>query len=119
MAVERDVAIVGVYATKQGRNLGRTSLSLMLEAFHGALADAGLTVADVDGWFNFDFPAGNLQGPTIGNVAYQLGHPVTVVGASAIRSMALAVLGKAMTSRRLGAPASSITIRSNPSAMPP
>jgi acetyl-CoA acetyltransferase len=81
MGVQRDVAIVGVYATKQGRNLGRTSLSLTMEAFHGGLADAGLTVADVDGWFNFDFPAGNLQGPTIGNVAYQLGHPMTVVGA--------------------------------------
>ena len=31
MAVPRDVAIVGVYATKQGRNLGRTSLSLTME----------------------------------------------------------------------------------------
>ena len=44
MAVQRDVAIVGVYATKQGRNLGRTSLSLTMEAFHGGLADAGLTM---------------------------------------------------------------------------
>ena len=41
------------------------------------------------------------------------------LGASTIRSIALAVFGKAMTSRRLVAPARIMTIRSRPSAMPP
>ncbi len=45
----RQAAIVGVYTTEQGRGLERTSFSLELEAIKGALADAGLTVDDVDG----------------------------------------------------------------------
>jgi len=45
-----DVAIVGVYATEQGRQLPeRTALDLAQEAVFGAIADAGLTLADVDG----------------------------------------------------------------------
>jgi len=44
---------------------------------------------------------------------------LTEVGASAIRSIAFAVLGNAITSRRLGAPASNITMRSRPRAIPP
>jgi acetyl-CoA acetyltransferase len=46
---KRQAAIVGVYTTEQGRGLDRTSFSLELEAINGALADAGLTVDDVDG----------------------------------------------------------------------
>ncbi len=43
-------AIVGVYNTAQGRSLpGTTSRSLAIEAVHGALADAQLTLDDVDG----------------------------------------------------------------------
>lgn len=46
----RDVAIVGVYATEQGRQLPqRSALDLAQEAVFGAIADAGLTPADVDG----------------------------------------------------------------------
>jgi acetyl-CoA C-acetyltransferase len=45
----RATAITGVYTTKQGRRLGRTGPSLKVEAIRGALDDAGLTVADVDG----------------------------------------------------------------------
>ena len=44
---------------------------------------------------------------------------VTGDGAPAIRSAALWVLGKAMTSRMLGSPANSITNRSMPGAIPP
>jgi acetyl-CoA acetyltransferase len=80
MSAARDVAIVGVYATKQARNLGRSSVSLTMEAFHGALDDAGLSARDVDGWMAFDFPAGSLQGPTLGNVAFQLDTPMRLVG---------------------------------------
>ncbi|MGO9927961.1 MAG: thiolase family protein [Mycobacterium sp.] len=43
-------AIVGVHNTRQGRRLdGETSRGLALKAIHGALADAGLSLDDVDG----------------------------------------------------------------------
>ena len=45
---------MGVYTTEQARFLERTSVSLQLEAIKGALADAGLTTADVDGVIPFD-----------------------------------------------------------------
>jgi len=46
----RNVAIAGVFNTVQARSLpGHSSLSIAIEAAHGALADAGLTVHDVDG----------------------------------------------------------------------
>jgi acetyl-CoA acetyltransferase len=46
----RDVAVVGVAPTEQARRLtGVTSLDLVLTALDDALADAGLTRADVDG----------------------------------------------------------------------
>jgi acetyl-CoA acetyltransferase len=46
---QRQAAIVGVYTTEQGKLPDRTSFSLQLEAMKGALDDAGLTLADVDG----------------------------------------------------------------------
>lgn len=46
----RTAAIVGVYNTRQGRRLdGETSRGLAVKAILGALADAGLTLDDVDG----------------------------------------------------------------------
>ena len=45
----RAAAIVGVYATQQARSLKRSGTSLQVEAIKGALWDAGLTLADVDG----------------------------------------------------------------------
>ncbi len=46
----RDVAIVGVYNTRQARVLeGHDSRSITIEAALGALADAGLATDDVDG----------------------------------------------------------------------
>lgn len=50
----REAAIVGVYTTEQARVLDRTSISLQLEAMKGALADAGLTMADVDGLIPYE-----------------------------------------------------------------
>src|SRR6185437_11357810 len=47
-------AVVGVYTTKMGKNLGRNSVSLQLEAIKGALADAGLSAEDVDGLVPLD-----------------------------------------------------------------
>ena len=47
---ERRAAIVGVYNTRQARRLeGSTSRTLISEAALGALDDAGLALADVDG----------------------------------------------------------------------
>jgi acetyl-CoA acetyltransferase len=45
----RRAAIVGVYTTEMAKAIDRSSFSLQLEAIQGALADAGLTVKDVDG----------------------------------------------------------------------
>jgi acetyl-CoA acetyltransferase len=45
----RKAAIVGLYTTRQGKIPDRTSFSLQLGAIKGALADAGLTTADIDG----------------------------------------------------------------------
>ncbi len=45
----KNVAIVGVYLTDQGTFPQRSGASLYVEAVKGALADAGLSVKDVDG----------------------------------------------------------------------
>jgi acetyl-CoA acetyltransferase len=45
----RRAAVVGVYTTEHAKNMQRTPFSLQLEAIKGAVADAGLTLADVDG----------------------------------------------------------------------
>jgi acetyl-CoA acetyltransferase len=47
---KRTAAIVGVHNTRQGRRLdGETSRGLALQAVRGALADAGVSLDDVDG----------------------------------------------------------------------
>jgi acetyl-CoA acetyltransferase len=45
----RRTAIAGVYTTRQGKKMGRTGQSLMIESIKGALDDAGLRIEDVDG----------------------------------------------------------------------
>jgi acetyl-CoA acetyltransferase len=48
--MSRKAAIAGVYNTAQGRRLeGQTTRRLIVEAVQGALADAGLSLDDVDG----------------------------------------------------------------------
>ena len=49
MSAVRKAAVVGVYTTDQGRRLGRSKESLEIEAFKGALDDAGLSHTVVDG----------------------------------------------------------------------
>ena len=44
----------------QERRSDRTSVALYMEALRGALDDAGLTIADVDGYWG-QFPAGNTM----------------------------------------------------------
>ncbi len=70
----RDIAIVGVYATRQQRGSGRTLISLTMEAIRGALDDAGIEMSEVDGYIAYNFPAGNGQGFSDGNIAYQFGR---------------------------------------------
>jgi acetyl-CoA acetyltransferase len=76
-------AVVGVGHAGMGEAPGRTALEILAEAVHGALADAGLSLADVDGLFT-----GTSQHfmPTL-SVAEYLGiHPKfqdgTMVGGS-------------------------------------
>ena len=66
MPAKRDVAVVGVYNTKQERVSTRTPLALAMEALNGSLADAGMAMKDVDAWFG-SFP---------GSIAYQFNIPV-------------------------------------------
>ena len=61
--------IVGVYTTEQARSLApQTSFSLAMEALNGALADAGMTLDEIDGF------GSNVSGwpPSDGAWAYQL-----------------------------------------------
>src|ERR1700678_2703385 len=88
----RDVVVAGIYQTKQARQLpGETSDSLTVEAVHGALADAGLRLSDVDG-FNIQ-----IGSPSVGNdFAYKVGAPYfwlgrTHVSPDAVVEAALAI----------------------------
>ncbi|WP_059020175.1 thiolase family protein [Mycobacterium sp. M26] len=72
----RDVAIVGVYATDQRRMFpDRGGLELAQEAVFGAIADAGLTPADIDGVAaDWPGPGGHPGEPA--SWARVLGHPL-------------------------------------------
>lgn len=73
----RTPVIVGVYQTKQARQLeGETSVSLTRETVSGALADAGLSLADVDG-FNIGI---GLQNDAAEAFAYQAGASYSWIG---------------------------------------
>ena len=48
MSELRDAAIAGVYVSEQGDLAARSQPDLYWECVQGALADAGLTLADVD-----------------------------------------------------------------------
>ena len=58
----RDIAIVGVHATRQQKKSGRTVVSMMMESIRGALDDAGIPLSEVDGYISYIFPAGNGRG---------------------------------------------------------
>ncbi|MEV5829766.1 thiolase family protein [Spirillospora sp. NPDC052242] len=59
----RKAVIVGIHATEQALSLpGRTAMDLAMDAVRGAIADAGLTPADVDG-AQIDWPGpGGVEG---------------------------------------------------------
>jgi acetyl-CoA acetyltransferase len=89
----RKAAIVGVYTTQQARGMARTAWSLEVEAIKGALADAGLSHAQVDGLvpLAYDTPLSRHMA-----WAEQLGgRPVTYFsvgnGSSAVAKAAVAI----------------------------
>lgn len=92
----RDIAIVGIGVTAQTRKSGRSAISLLMEAIRLALDDAGLAMADVDGYVGFTFPAGNGSGANDANIAYQLGQPMTLV-AETSGAQALLLAGAAIS----------------------
>lgn len=70
------VVISGIGQSDVGRRLGRSALSLTVQAAFEALADAGLTVADIDGlstWPGTHSPAPGLSGSGIWDVKDALG----------------------------------------------
>ncbi len=74
-----DVAIVGVYNTRQARILeGETSTTLVVDALRGVLKDAGLKPSDINGVCGSSF-----DGPSSGDVVRMLGHQPSWVSGSA------------------------------------
>ena len=80
-----DVAVAGVYQTQQGDLSDRSQPSLWWESVRGACADAGLSLADVDGLVG-DGPAdpGLRDRMPAPGIAEQLGHPLRFHGRSAV-----------------------------------
>ena len=63
-AQEHRAVISGIGQSAVGRRLGRADIDLTIEASLAAIADAGLTVADIDGLAAYP---GNVMGDTSGN----------------------------------------------------
>jgi acetyl-CoA acetyltransferase len=87
----RQAAIVGVYITAQGRNMGRSMVDLELEALKGALDDAGLSFKDIDGLATntYHSPVGGSDDPRL-YWAEQLGQQNLGVMEAGMASGALA-----------------------------
>src|SRR2546421_7614035 len=82
----RDVAIAGVFNTEQARTLeGHDSYSIAVEGALGALADAGIELADVDGVAG-QFAAELVLGARMGPCSRKLSGPgrPTVLEAAAM-----------------------------------
>lgn len=65
---EDKAAITGIGASQIGRRLMRPPLSLTVEACEAAVADAGLTMADIDGLATYPGGVGQVSGITEGGV---------------------------------------------------
>jgi len=70
MSIKNKSAIVGIGQTEFSKGLGRTELSIAIEACKKAVADAGMSTKDIDGIVRFDID--NAQET---DVAYALGIP--------------------------------------------
>ncbi len=98
---QRQAAIVGVYTTPQGKLPDRTSFSLQLESIKGAVADAGLTLADIDGLLPMTLSDHLAGTPAHQFWAEQLGErPLSLVelgGASGQLAKAAAAIAAGLT----------------------
>ena len=100
----RQAAIAGVYLTEQGKLPHRSSFSLQLEAIKGAIADAGMTLDDIDGLLPMSGSnhIGGLDGGTAPHQfwAQQLGgRPISLMeigGASGQLAKAAAAISAGM-----------------------
>lgn len=73
----QDVAVVGVHATAQRRQVDRPAISICLEAALGAIRDAGLKVSDIDGIAaRWPGPGGTVMHPGSLDWTGLLGIPV-------------------------------------------
>lgn len=73
-----NVAIVGVGFSELGRDTGRTEGDLAVEACRAAIADSGLSSADIDGISMFPYrssPPNAFSGPNLSYVQRSLGIP--------------------------------------------
>lgn len=77
----REVAIAGVYASRQARMLEITPFDLILECLQGALADAGLQPGEVDG-IAVEWPGPGAEVGDPASWATQLGTELSWVGDS-------------------------------------
>lgn len=75
----RPVAVAGVYETRQAKRITDASTTeLVVEAFRGALDDAGLGIGDVDGVAaEWSGPGGSTVMPSSSDWARQLGRPLS------------------------------------------
>ncbi len=85
MAELSDAAVAGVYVSEQGDLAGRSQPDLYWECVQGALADAGLTLADVDGLIG-PAPEGfgvreSLPGAAVADI---VGHPLRFHAATGV-----------------------------------
>ena len=70
MNIERQAIVSGIGRSQTGRRLNRPGIDLTLDACLAAIADAGLTPADIDGltsWPDHDSPHG-FSGPRVGDL---------------------------------------------------
>lgn len=71
------VSIAGVYATRQAHDIGRSALEASLEAIMGALSDAGMELAQIDGIAGrWPGPGGTVMHPGSADWAGFLGLPL-------------------------------------------
>ena len=69
---ERQVVITGLGQSAVGRNLPRSGFQLALDAIAAAVADAGLTMADIDGLATYPGPVVNFMPGFVGPDLYEI-----------------------------------------------